>query len=440
MIIVYALIALFIAWIWIDYFRLIEVYGREDLKYILLTFFLGAGSTQIVLALHNYNLLDWIPLELNGAMWNDFLYCIFKIGLIEEIAKMIPFLLMFLVFRRVFKEPIDYVAFAAISALGFAAAENILYFIGHDGEVISARAILTSVAHMFYSALIGYGIVLAKYRYVNSRFKLLVIPGFALLAIFSHAFYDFWLITAQGTERGLISILFFLLTVSWYSTILNNALNNDSTFSYKRSINPTKVMNRILLYYVVVFAIQFGVNTYIKNITAAEDYLVNTFTSSIYVILVVSARLSRFTLIQGRWQPIRLELPFRYGNGGVLGVRVKGDSFLETALDKYYEEYFTINPVSKNARVGAPQLAYIEKKLFLKNDESFSVARVFKDETKQEYELYLLKPKTDGMVLIDKKYPIASFFKYKDIDGKDLSTLTVADFSFIEWVYIKPLA
>ncbi|HXB13496.1 MAG TPA: PrsW family glutamic-type intramembrane protease, partial [Bacteroidia bacterium] len=161
---VYAAIACFIAWIWIDYFRLIDVYGNENLQYILYTFFLGAGSVLIVVELHDRDLLKWIPIEPNESMVNNFLYCVFKIGLVEEIAKMIPLLIMYYVFRSQFKEPMDYVAFAAISALGFAAAENTLYFIANNGAVISARAILTSVGHMFYSSLIGYGIVLTKYR------------------------------------------------------------------------------------------------------------------------------------------------------------------------------------------------------------------------------------------------------------------------------------
>ena len=212
--IIYALIACFIAWIWIDYFRLIEVYGKEKLVYIIITFILGAASTQAVILLHTSYLIDIIPLELNGTTVNDFIYCFLKIGLVEETAKIIPFLLVLLVFRKQFKEPIDFIAFAAISALGFAAAENMEYFTRSEGGAISARAMLTSVSHMFFSALIGYGIVLVKYRQLKPSYKLFAIPAFAFLAIFSHAFYDFWLIT-QPKGGWVLSLLFFLLTLSW---------------------------------------------------------------------------------------------------------------------------------------------------------------------------------------------------------------------------------
>jgi hypothetical protein len=77
--------------------------------------------------------------------------------------------------------------------------------------------------------------------------------------------------------------------------------------------------------------------------------------------------------------------------------------------------------------------------MFLKNDESFHLTRVFKDETKQAYDLFLLKPKTKDKVLYNDKYPIAALLRYKDLDSVDFSTLTIADFGFIEWVYIKPM-
>ncbi len=441
MIIIYILIACFIAWIWIDYFRLIGVYGKKNLKDIIITFLLGAASTQIVIALHRYGIMNLIPLELNGDMVNDFLYCIVKIGLVEEFSKMVPFIIMYLFFRSAFKQPIDYIAIAAISALGFAAAENIMYFTNHNGEVISARAILTSVGHMFYSALIGYGIVLVKYRNIKPAYKIFIVPAFALLAIFSHAFYDFWIITGQGAPSSWISILFFLLTVSWYATILNNALNNSSEFSYKKTVNSDMVMTRILTYYAIVFVLQFVVNAYVKNVSDATIYLFKTVRGSLIIISAVAARLSRFTLIQDRWEPIKLELPFKYASGGagLFGIAIKGSSFKEENLNKYYEEYFTINPVARNVSSSPPRIAYIEKKMFLKNDESLNITRVYKDETRQSYDLFLLKPKTKDKVFFKDKYPIASLLRYKDLDGMDLSTLTVSDFGFIEWVYIKPL-
>src|SRR6185437_169070 len=431
---VYVPISCFIAWIWIDYFRLIEVYGNEKLKYILLTFFMGAASLFLVLGADKY-VLDYIPLELNQEPGNDALYCIFKIGVVEETAKMVPYFIMFLFFRKQFKEPIDYIAFAAFSALGFAAAEDVKYFIHHDGSIISIRAILTSVAHMFFSSLVGYGILTAKYR--KLRFKFFRVAVYCAMAVFSHAFYDFWLIEGLGTVWALISIFFFLMGTSWYATMINNALNNASDFTYKRMVTADKVATRIFIYYAVVFVIQLIVNVVEMGALAAFA----SFQGTVYVLGIILSgkvtRLSRFKFIQGRWQPIRIELPFRFRTGAGLHFAVKGDSVAASRLNQYYEEYITINALPGSVYLDKPRVAFIEKKLFLKYDETLHLARVYKDDTLQEFEMMLLLPKLKGQVMYSGN-PIVALLRYTEIEGIDLTTLTSKNFDFIEWVCVKP--
>ena len=139
----YIVIAIFIAWIWVDYYRLIDIYENEKLKYFILTFILGCSSVFIVLGLNKF-LLDSFQFELNGEFVNDFLYCIFKIGMVEEIAKTVPFVLIFFLFKKQFNEPIDYLAFISISALGFSAAENVLYFEREESKIIFSSILLIS--------------------------------------------------------------------------------------------------------------------------------------------------------------------------------------------------------------------------------------------------------------------------------------------------------
>ena len=43
MIAFYIIIAVFIAWIWVDYYRLIDIYENEKLNYFILTFVLGCA-------------------------------------------------------------------------------------------------------------------------------------------------------------------------------------------------------------------------------------------------------------------------------------------------------------------------------------------------------------------------------------------------------------
>ena len=48
--------------------------------------------------------------------------------MLEELVKIVPLFIILKIFPQEFNEPIDYLGFAAFSALGFSAAENILYF------------------------------------------------------------------------------------------------------------------------------------------------------------------------------------------------------------------------------------------------------------------------------------------------------------------------
>ena len=97
MIAFYIIIAVFIAWIWVDYYRLIDIYENEKLNYFILTFVLGCASVFIVTGVNDY-FLDKFEFALNGKFINDFLYSVFKIGMLEEVAKMIPFLIVYFLF------------------------------------------------------------------------------------------------------------------------------------------------------------------------------------------------------------------------------------------------------------------------------------------------------------------------------------------------------
>lgn len=432
MVLIFAATALFIAWIWIDYYRLIDIYEKEKLKYIILTFLLGGASVYLVLK--SYEIIDKFPWELNNHFINDFSYCVIKIGMVEELAKTLPFLLVFLFFRKQFNEPIDFLAFISISALGFSAVENIFYFMKDGPYTINSRAILSSVGHMFDTSLTAYGIILVIFKKV--RFALFYVLGFFLLACVSHGFYDFWLLYENTKSGGwLITVLYFLVTISIFATILNNCLNNSGFFTYKKVIDSNKVAGRLLGYYAVVFAIQIVLLSIKENV----EYAIYNFVGSLYVsgfiVLVTVVRLSRFKLIQGRWQKVKLELPFSLYEGKI---RIKGEAYNEAYINIFYEEYFYLFPVSaSHTEMHGKQLSYIEKKLFFKNDETFYLARLFKDDTRQIFDSRLIKPKTQGTTMMYDKYPIVAVLKIQDkVDLTDMN-LSRDNFAFQEWCYIQ---
>jgi RsiW-degrading membrane proteinase PrsW (M82 family) len=432
MIALFSVIAIFIAWIWVDYFRLIDVYEKEKLIYFIITFVLGGSSVMVVLTLHELLVVP-TGAVLTGNFLNDFLYSTLAIGAIEETAKLIPFLFALLLYKKEINEPLDYLVFICISALGFSAVENVLYFKTHGAELINGRAILSTVGHMFDTALIAYGIIL--YKYHPKKYSWWIMVLFFAFAALSHGFYDVWLLY-EGTRNWgfLITIVYFLFTISWFAVILNNALNNSPFFTYKKIINSGLVVKRMLLYYVAVFGIALFTVSYYSGIQSALVNFMMSIATTAFVVIVTCFRMSRFELIKGRWERLQLQLPFALESattGKGFTFKIRGDSYNEASINRFFHEYFYLQPLSENdSYLGKTKLAYIEKKLFLKGTTTYYLARVYlSNNLNSEYEYVMLKPKTQGTMFKRDFIPIVGVMKrVMGPKGK---------YSFVEWAMAK---
>ena len=124
-----------------------------------------------------------MALLVKSPISSELSFIFFRVS-IEELSKLILFLGFFYLFKKEFNEPVDYIIFICIIALGFSALENYLMFQkgisnyqnGDDSIewLISARAILGSVGHMVYAAIIGYGFVLYKYHPNKPKFTIII--------------------------------------------------------------------------------------------------------------------------------------------------------------------------------------------------------------------------------------------------------------------------
>ncbi len=442
MIVAYILIALFVAWIWVDYFRLIDIFEKNNLLYVGLVFGLGVCSVGIVILIQRYFLYPsgWY---LNGDMINDFGYSVFGIGLVEEIAKITPFLLFHGVFRKKLNEPIDYLAFICISALGFSAAENVMYYQMHGSHIIINRSILCSISHMFDTAILAYGFILLRF---NPKFKNpLIIFGFLLMAALAHGIYDFWLLNQKMPFGYLITLAFYFYTISIFATILNNALNNSPHFSYKKAINTDLLTKRMFLYYGVVFFLQFAIVTFETDLPNGLYNLLYSFLFSGTIVAISVLRLSRFSLIQGRWNKIKFELPF-YLFGGPLnkkdefrpfGIQIKGSTHNEVYLAEMLEEYVYLISMDKSGTQA--QLAFIEKKIHLKDDQVHYIVKAFQYDKYGPYESILLKPKEGRGSHTRGKMPIVAKMTIIESPHPTNPNATRKKYRFEEWVYVKKM-
>ena len=130
----------------------------------------------------------------------------FSAGLLEELAKGVAVLLLFLVMRNEFDDVVDGIVYGAAVGLGFNFLESISYMTnlyaiftpeGAGGIAAGAQWYFRQVLGLFfghatYTALIGAGIGLAR-QLPQRRQKILAVTGGFLVAIAAHFSWDAWL-------------------------------------------------------------------------------------------------------------------------------------------------------------------------------------------------------------------------------------------------------
>jgi len=411
---------------------MIDIYEKEDLRYALLVFIMGALSVFVVWGIQ-WSILIPSGFEINGNFLNDFLYCVFAIGAVEEFAKLIPFLVFYRFFKREVNEPIDVIFYCSVSALGFAAVENVLYFMRSGPSIIDGRAILSVVTHMFSLSIVAYGII--RYRYFHRRKDLLGILGYFLIASLSHGFYDFWLLFEPFRRTGwVVSFGYFLITISIFAGIINNALNNSRFFTYEKVILSGKVTQRLITYYGIIFFIQAGILAYQHDLMHAfKNFRSNLFLVGL-VVMITSIRLGRFTLVPKEWQPIPFEFPFALG--GNPRIRIKGNPFEDVLANTYFRSPLIINPLSRKSRgIKHRRRAIASRKLWFEDGEPAYLLRVEEDRGEPE-KFFLIKAKIEGETHRGQD-PIVHVMQILDPDNLQRKRLNKEVFPLIEWAYLQ---
>lgn len=431
MIVLYALVSLFISWIWIDYFRLIDIFEKEHWKQLLPMFLIGSLSVGITWLVNDLYFIKY-HLTANGDFLHDLIYYM-QAGFLEEVSKLIPFLLFALIFHKKINEPIDYIIYLSISALAFAAIENTMYFHNHGAQIIDGRAILSTVGHVFYSSMVAYGII--QYRRSSRAWHIWKPIAALLIAALMHGTFNLIIsLKAIYVWNWIFLGVFFLVNISVFATILNNAMNNSSHFSYKKVIDSDKVSLRLLLSYGIVFLAQFLILIFDEGITHALINLLISIKLIGLIVFVTALRLSRFTLIKDFWKPINPEMPFSFiSDTGAFKLTVKGQFHNEVMLNKYFEDYCVLHPVSVNqSTIGYPRISFIEQKFYPDFTNPHYLIRVYEDDAASQHKTYIVSLKIKGTNSVHDKYPIVSIMQTSN-------HLDLTSYEFIEWGYITPV-
>ncbi|MBU4351117.1 PrsW family intramembrane metalloprotease [Candidatus Parcubacteria bacterium] len=195
--------------IWLLYFLRRDSHPENNFQ-VFKIFIYGALAV-LPAALIQFGIFEAVEF-IQPSTIKTFLMMFFGVALIEELLK-------YLVVRDKimrsphFDEPMDLPLYMIISALGFAAIENILAIVGPSPISLSLektimisffRFVSAVFLHALASGTFGFFAALAVYK--PKKRKKLLLTGF-LIAVFLHALYNFSIMVIEGSARFLIPFL-----------------------------------------------------------------------------------------------------------------------------------------------------------------------------------------------------------------------------------------
>lgn len=290
-----------ISLIWIVYIRKLDIYEQESWKFVLLVFAMSCITIWLVFPISS--LINNLGFKLNGQPINDFLYCVVGIGMVEEFVKMIPVLIIIKT-KRIINESYDYLFYASVSALGFAFVENILYINSSEMYSVIARLLVAAVAHMTFTTTIFYGVLLSKFKYLKIP-HFLVYISFFLLASVAHGFYDFWLINEWASQYQGLTMLFFIVSVHIWFTMLNNGLNISQFYDRSIPLRIDKIKAFLVYSLLILFMNAFLVVGLLHGKDSANMFFWRNIISFGYFFIYIIYSNNRFKIVKGYVAPIK---------------------------------------------------------------------------------------------------------------------------------------
>lgn len=198
----------------------------EPIFNLVLCFGLGAGAAALSKLM--YAGLEPLGLRFDaGALAADnpmglLAYALLAIGPIEEIAKLLPFVLVALRFKA-FDEPLDGIIYASFIGLGYAASENFDYLDYLTPLEAAARGFASPVVHILFASIWAHWITSA---WLNHKPLAAAIAAGFVLAALLHGIYDFLVMISPGTTLPLAAVL--IISIWIWRLILMRRLHQNA--------------------------------------------------------------------------------------------------------------------------------------------------------------------------------------------------------------------
>jgi protease PrsW len=182
---------------------------------------------------------------------------------VEEGLKGLAVLMVFIFFHNEFDSILDGIIYAAITALGFAATENVLYIYQHgylDGgwnglwQLVFIRDVVVAWQHPFFTSFTGIGLAIARLNR-NVLVKIIAIPVGYSFSVFAHAFHNSFGSLIGGVEGFALGSLldwfgwfvmgvFIIFMIARERSVLQNQLREEissgslSQAQYQKALSP----------------------------------------------------------------------------------------------------------------------------------------------------------------------------------------------------------
>ena len=210
---------------WLDHWE------REPLPLVIGCFFWGAVPSIILALVWSLVFATAATGVFYGETDLDLVSSTVIAPLTEETAKGLGLLVVFLAFRREIDSLLDGIVYGAVIGFGFAAVENVFYFISVASEgpvalsvLFFLRAGLFGLNHALFAGLTGLGFALARFRKTSAPRVFLSAAGL-FLAMVCHGVHNFFVSTGLG---GVVVSFFVDWTgILWLFVVIIWSLNRQ---------------------------------------------------------------------------------------------------------------------------------------------------------------------------------------------------------------------
>ena len=285
--------ALLILGAWFVYLQQVEGFEAKRLGYSVIVLAGGMIFSCFVVPLYDAFAFG---LRANGTYQKGLIYYVLIVGLIEEALKVVPVLLIMRLTHAI-DEPLDYIIYGSISALGFAFVENLLPGSEWRLGAISTRALGAVVLHMTQTSLIMYGLFYSRYRVQKKPLQYFLLAFGAACVL--HGIFDF----SANRSWGILAALVQIYCIREYGVFINYTLNlsERNPDRSKRQLELTEylcyALAAIVMLQYVAMAVKYGPS----NANSAFRW---TAIFAYFWLCMILVNLGSFDLQKRLWLPL----------------------------------------------------------------------------------------------------------------------------------------